>query len=317
MSNVRRLIDWLLCRPEIEQARSAAKQSPREEALLSRAKSALAAANHLLEAPERTGHGLAGAHAAVLYLESLYWSLLSSRADLERPDFDLLWTEARSVVDNLGLTAEEAAEVKRFVAMPRPALELPELSERDQEAAAMALRHAATRAIRVREKEKRAAERVALKRLLRLALALIVLVGIVIGIGALMPAKRNLAAGKPWAASSKLFDCHPNAGECGGVQTKIFFHTKEEVNPWVRFDLGTKSTFSSMTVTNRLDGERGRAMPLIVEASDDGKNFREVIRRGDEFSVWKPSFAKQSARYVRVRVPRKSILHLEGVQVHP
>ena len=316
-STFRRLVDWLLCRPQIKEARSAAELTPREESLVSRAKSALSAANHLLEAPERTGEGLAGAHASVLYLESIYWSLLSSRTELERPELEALWNEAHPIVDEIGLSAEQLAEAKRFVAMQKPVLELPELAERDQESAAMLLRHVAIGALRVRSKKKRAYELWALKRALRIALATAVVVGLVVGLLAVLPEKRNLAAGKPWTTSSKLYDCHPQKNECGGVETKMFFCTKEEASPWFQYDLGAKTHFSSMTIVNRQDGGvQGRAVPLIVEVSDDGKKFREVIRRSEEFSSWKPKFAPQDARYVRLRVAKKSFLHLEAVRIH-
>jgi hypothetical protein len=316
-SLLRRVVDWLLCRPELQEARSAATMTGREDALVRRAKSALSAANHLLEAPERTGEGLAGAHAAVLYLESIYWTLLSSRTDLERPDLETLWTEARPIIDELGLATEQLTEAKRFVAMAKPVLELPELAERDQEAAAMLLRQIALRAIQVRCKKKRAYERWALKRAVRLALPAVAVIVLVFGVTALLPEKRNIAAGKPWTASSKLYDCHPQKNECGGVQTKMFFCTKEEQNPWFQYDLGSKTHFSSMTIVNRQDGGvQGRASPLIIEVSDDGKKFREVIRRTEEFSTWKPKFAAQDARYVRLRVAKKSFLHLEAVRIH-
>ena len=60
-----------------------------------------------------------------------------------------------------------------------------------------------------------------------------------------------------------------------------------------------------------------RAIPLVLEVSDDGKAFREVARRTEEFSAWAPSFPPQTARYFRVRVDRVSTLHLEAVRVHP
>jgi hypothetical protein len=314
----RRVVDWHLCRPQIEEARSAAQMTEREASYVRRAKSALSAGNHLLEAPERTGEGLAGAHAGVLYLESIYWTLSSSHTDLTRPELEPLWTEARSLVDEVGLSTEQLTDVKRFVAMQRPALELPELAERDQEAAAMLLRQVASRTLEVRCKKKRAYERTLLKRAMRIALSVAVVAGLILGATALMPEKRNIAAGKPWTTSSKLYDCHPQKNECGGVETKMFFCTREEPNPWFQYDLGSKTRFSSMTIVNRQDGGvQGRASPLVVEASDDGKTFREVIRRGEEFSTWKPKFASQEARYVRLRVAKKSFLHLEAVRVHP
>jgi hypothetical protein len=316
-AQLRRIVDWHLCRPQIQEARAASQMTEREASLVRRAKSALSAGNHLLEAPERTGEGLAGAHAGTLYLESIHWALWSARTDLERPELEALWNEGRSVVDELGLSAEQITEVKRFVAMQKPALELPELAERDQEAAAMLLRQVASRTLEVRCKKKRAYERIALKRVLRFALSVTVLLGLVLGATALLPEKRNIAAGKPWTTSSKLYECHPQKNECGGVETKMFFCTKEESNPWFQYDLGSKTRVSSMTIVNRQDGGvQSRAVPLIVEVSDDGKTFREVIRRSEEFSTWKPKFASQEARYVRLRVAKKSFLHLEAVRIH-
>jgi hypothetical protein len=58
-------------------------------------------------------------------------------------------------------------------------------------------------------------------------------------------------------------------------------------------------------------------VPLIVEVSNDDQNFQEVVRRTEIFWTWRPSFPTQHARYLRLRVPRRSILHLEAVNVHP
>ena len=59
------------------------------------------------------------------------------------------------------------------------------------------------------------------------------------------------------------------------------------------------------------------AVPLVLEVSDDGASWREVIRRPDVFATWYPTFPAQKARYVRLRVDRISTLHLEAVRVHP
>jgi hypothetical protein len=143
-------------------------------------------------------------------------------------------------------------------------------------------------------------------RALRLVLALV----------ALMPEKPDLAKGKRWTTSSMLYPCHPEQAECGGVKTRIFFHTREESNPWIEYDLGAPTQFSSMTIRNRSDyGER--AIPLVLEVSNDRATYRQIARQDAVFSVWKPTFAPQTARYVRLRVPRRTFLHLEGVQIHP
>jgi hypothetical protein len=71
-----------------------------------------------------------------------------------------------------------------------------------------------------------------------------------------------------------------------------------------------------MRIQNRQDGEADRAVPLIIEVGDDGTHFRQIARRDTEFSAWKPSFPTVTARYVRLRVPRRSMLHLEEVAVY-
>jgi hypothetical protein len=171
-------------------------------------------------------------------------------------------------------------------------------------------------AIDVRERPLRALEAITLKALARIVLTVLLVAGAVGAIIILRPQPPNLAAGKPWTVSSIGYDCHPDQGECGGVKTRIFFHTKDEDNPWLRYDLGSKKEISALRVENRQDGEGARAVPLVVEVSDDGTNFKEVARRTDDFSVWKPSFPRVSARYVRLRVARKSMFHLEAVEIY-
>jgi hypothetical protein len=127
----------------------------------------------------------------------------------------------------------------------------------------------------------------------------------------------NLAEGKPWRASSKWIDCDQTVGRCGPHVTRILFHTNEDDNPWFELDLGQPTTFSSMTIVNRSDHMPERAVPLIVEIGDDRQTWRELARRDELFTTWHPKFPATSARFVRVRVPRKTYLHLEAVRVHP
>lgn len=127
----------------------------------------------------------------------------------------------------------------------------------------------------------------------------------------------DLAHGKPWSASSKLFDCHPDRIDCGGVRTSIFFHTAEQQDPWVSIDLGSPTAFSSLTVVNRRDAAKDRAVPLVAEVSDDQATWRQIARSDQEFSTWRPTFEKTTARYVRLRAARRTFLHLEAVKVHP
>jgi hypothetical protein len=125
----------------------------------------------------------------------------------------------------------------------------------------------------------------------------------------------NLAAGKPWRASSSSARCHPEKHSCAGVHTDMFFQTNDEREPWVELDLGASSDFNAIRVTNRSDCCPDRAVPLLVEVSNDREKWREVVRREDSFSVWQTKFVLQRARYLRLRVARRTIFHLDKIEV--
>jgi hypothetical protein len=313
----RRTLDWYTCRPQREKARTAASASPRERELLRRAKAAYASANLLNEPADPSRRELAPAHAAALYAEALVWALWSYRASEDAPKPEDLWSSAETlVVRELALPEERVAEVGRLLAAPRLAMALAERPSAEREDAARLLKRAALVAIDVRERPFRAVDGITLVAFARVALTVLVLVAAVGAAIALRPEKPNLAAGKPWTTSSSLFECHPAQVECGGAKTRIFFHTRDEQDPWLQYDLGAKVAFSSMRIQNRQDGEADRAVPLIVEVGDDGAHFRQIARRDTEFSSWKASFPTVTARYVRLRVPRRSMLHLEEVDVY-
>lgn len=116
----------------------------------------------------------------------------------------------------------------------------------------------------------------------------------------------DLAAGKSWRTSSKLG---------AGYSAKILFHTNEEMNPWFEIDLGARKTIKALQVKNRADSNQDRAIPLVAEVGDDQSSWREVAKREASFSIWEPKFAPVKARFVRLRVPRQTALHLEEVKV--
>ncbi|MBK7861562.1 MAG: discoidin domain-containing protein [Archangiaceae bacterium] len=130
--------------------------------------------------------------------------------------------------------------------------------------------------------------------------------------------QKDFAKGQPWRASSSWGTCDPEHGMCGPLHSRIFFHTLADESPWVEIDLGKPQTFTSLTVINRKDEHlEDRAVPLVIEVGDDQQTWREIARRDEVFTTWKPSFAPVTARFVRARVTRKSWLHLEAVKVHP
>jgi len=122
----------------------------------------------------------------------------------------------------------------------------------------------------------------------------------------------SLTAGRPWRASSALDVCKPKEHYCADAVTDIFFCTTDENDPWVEFDLGDRKTFSHLVVKNRSDCCPDRAVPLALEVSDDRTTWREVARRDDTFSTWRADFPATRARYARLRVLRRSILHLDS-----
>ncbi|MBK7865295.1 MAG: discoidin domain-containing protein [Archangiaceae bacterium] len=146
-----------------------------------------------------------------------------------------------------------------------------------------------------------------------------VTLGALVGLAAVANARaalhRDLARNAIWRTSSTFAVCQPAEHNCASARTDIFFHTQEEDGPWIELDLKELRTFSEVRVANRTDCCAERARPLVVELSEDAKKWREVARHDQVFSLWSAKFASQTARYVRLRIPRKTAFHLVSVQV--
>ena len=157
----------------------------------------------------------------------------------------------------------------------------------------------------------------------RWALLLLATIVFAIGVVPLIPKvldHGDLAKGRPWRASSVFAVCDPEKITCGSGRTAVFFHTVEESQPWLEIDLGAPTRFSEVVVVNRRDGGQDvldRAVPLILEVSDDQKTWRTLGQVDKSFSVWKPKFEATTARYVRTRSPRTTMLHLDAVKIYP
>jgi hypothetical protein len=125
----------------------------------------------------------------------------------------------------------------------------------------------------------------------------------------------DLAQDKRWRVSSKSADCEPEWNQCAGVHTAILFHTEDEREPWFEIDLESPQSFSRVEVENRRDCCMERAVPLIIEVSLDRSQWREVARRVEPFASWETQFSPVTARYVRARVAKQTMFHLEGMAV--
>jgi hypothetical protein len=126
----------------------------------------------------------------------------------------------------------------------------------------------------------------------------------------------NVARGKPWVASSTYpAGCRSPQQSCM-ESPNFFFHTNDEANPWLEIDLGAVYNIKSVKVRNREDCCTDRTIPLLIEVSADGKQWQQVARKNEVFGEWHPEFAPTKVRWVRLRVAKKSILHLASVDVY-
>jgi uncharacterized membrane protein len=132
------------------------------------------------------------------------------------------------------------------------------------------------------------------------------------------PDPADFAARAHWRVSSVLpgFDyaASGTSQRWSGAGFGTFFHTQQEDSPWIDFDLGSVVTLHRFSITNRVDCCQERAIPLVVETSTDDKTWREVARRAIPFTKWIDAFPPDPVRYVRLRVPHPSMLHLGPVE---
>jgi hypothetical protein len=80
--------------------------------------------------------------------------------------------------------------------------------------------------------------------------------------------------------------------------------------------LGTIQRLSSVKVQNREDCCSDRAVPLLLEVSSDGKQWKQLARKNDVFTTWTAEFSSVEARWVRLRLARKGMLHLAGIDIY-
>jgi hypothetical protein len=309
-----RIVDWLLARREMARAKAdAARLTGEQRELLRRARLALELGELAFAPGNAVRSGSPAPLAANLFRQAIYWALLAQRPKGLPISPEQLWAEAdRSFLQTVA--GNESEYVYLATVMRSSFIELAEGTDEAQRATAVQLRRAANRLVSRAHSVQWRVEWARLKRFARLALVILIPA---IAIAWLWPAKTDLAKGTPWRVSSIGIECHPEKSDCGGARTDILFHTKLEPDPWFEYDFGSPVTFSSLTIRNRSDYGPERAVPLVVEVSNDDKSFTEVVRREDSFATWKPSFTPQRARYLRLRVARESILHLEAVKVHP
>lgn len=244
-----------------------------------------------------------GSRAAVqlaLYRDTTYWALVAMRPDeTSAPDLATLWNETPPELLQEAAGGIEAAEAVRKTLADGEHAPLLEVTDED---AARAGKFVAALVALV-DIPRRRMQRVRFQRGSRMGLAAVALLLVAYGVRALILGP-NLVSGRPFRTSSSWAGC-----PCDG----IFFHTEKENNPWLEYDLGKPKAFQSIEIKNRPDCCEERAIPLVLEVSNDRTNWTEVVRRDKEFTTWTAKFPRRTARYVRLRVPRITELHFKEV----
>jgi hypothetical protein len=307
----RKILEWIFRPAALRDAKSALPPPDDPRAIAARQ------AKLLLEVARRTGEPAEalppGGQQAVLlalYRDAIYWALAARRADRSPPPADLraLWEASHpqlapaSPPDN-----EESAALRRALLDgydPR-ALDVGDADVARARAFAEAL-------VFDMDAPRRRIERVFVQRWLRTGLAAAVALALAISVRAAILGP-NIAAGKPFRLSSTFSGwaaCLANNG-CSG----LMFHTETENNPWVEIDLGAPRKVHRVEVINRSDCCADRAAPLVAEVSTDRVTWTQVARRDEPFGSWRASFPARVARFVRLRAPRHTVLHLNAIAV--
>ncbi len=309
-------LEWLWRGAALREASSRVRQlAPARQEALRLAEIAAEIGARALDPVDPLRAGAGDVSAARAFVDALLFAS-ASLEDAWPADGDSVAARLREpLVAALG--PERAADA--LAAMGMDARALTALGVVERRRAAELLRDAAVAAIARADGGRAAVRALTLSRFARTLLVVAILGTFLGGAGALLARKlspKDIAAGKPWRASSAYVGYQTSGRTSDARATDVpLFHTKEEESPWMDVDLGAVTAIKGVTVRNRRDCCGERAAPLVVEVSNDGQAFRQVARRDDAFSTWSVSF-KESARFVRVRAPRRTMLHLDAVLVH-
>ncbi|MET0391475.1 MAG: discoidin domain-containing protein [Polyangiales bacterium] len=304
------LKEWFWRGSALQAAKAAPKPSSLRRERLRRARLAAELADRTIDPAEPLRDGSALPLAISLYREAAYWALLAQSDAPATPSI-------RELLDAGTYTKPSLSEAD--LAVVRSALAEKTFVETAEDRNDVLCREADLSQAFVHgliHSELEAEDRVTgvlVQRWVRIGVLFAIIIGAALALnGALQRTIQgpDLAAGKPWRTSSKAFDCHPKEMECGGARSAMLFHTNEDDKPWMEVDLGSPQSISRVEVVNREDCCLERAAPLVIEVSSDQKKWTQVAKRAETFREWEATFKSTTARYVRARVDRKSILHL-------
>ena len=127
----------------------------------------------------------------------------------------------------------------------------------------------------------------------------------------------DLAPDAQWTSSSAAVG-YQSAGRGFAppdFKIPVFFHTMVEDSPFVSFDLARVVDVRAVTVVNRGDCCDERALPMVIEVSENNVSWREIAQRTESFRRWEARFARTTARWVRLRSTQRTHMHLESVAI--
>jgi hypothetical protein len=313
--------EWLFRSAALGEA-SAAELNPRQKAEVGSALSAMAIADQALESPPDDSSGSSAA-ALSLYREAAYWALAARNR--EEPDGKASLSDRFAALSadeaQTFASGEEDLALIKDVLVGQTFVETALLDDVQVRAAALAAQRFVRALIASASAPDKRLQRVRIERWARPILAALAPLAVIYALVAswrYVHRPPDLAAGRPWRASSAA-EGFPPAGRVGTRPKsgyEMMFHTNNDPSPWVEIDLERPTSVHRVAVTNRPDCCQDRAVPLIVELSDDAQNWVEVDRRPTEFKEWTASFNKRTARYVRLRVAKAGPLHLANVSVY-
>jgi len=292
--------------------------SARAKLCITRAQISLEGAEELVQLRDESGEVAAIPLVAELLRESVHWSGLALvevegiRTEVPLELNGPLWDEVRAKVDP---TVSGELWTTWLAKSYSHTWEDPPSKERLAEYLALANEW-------VKRAKAPALELDALwfKRILRLIFPLLGCAAIAGGL-AYSSHRSAVAAetGYPFRTSSVLArpegGCVSPSQECDEV--RYFFHTHEESSPWIEFDLGAPMTIKRFLIANRNDCADCaiRAVPLVVEVSDDQKEWRVVAKRKENFDDWGTKLTEIKARWIRFRSTKRTFLHFRQVRI--
>jgi hypothetical protein len=130
----------------------------------------------------------------------------------------------------------------------------------------------------------------------------------------------NLALHRPVTASSRIAGSlapEDNSGVVNGsIESKYGVHTNVG-GGWVTVDLQAVHQISTVKVFNRADGWFDDGLPLRLELSEDGQQWKELERRTTSFSATDPWVAQADGARARfVRVASNNYVALTEIEIY-